>query len=163
MYHQIYKFIVGRQNAQNEGDDQETVSILCCCRRRDQVRHPAETAQLQPTSTQQEATVRRLERGDSPNAGYNLGGIILSFVVWIVHTFVEGTLDTGEIAHMYLYSFMRQMDFFGRVCDGIATITCLVIIGKKIPNQVNRNSFQKIETYHHDLMVYMISSYTERG
>ena len=156
MYHQICKFIIGRGNAQNGGNDQESVSILCCCRRREQARHPADTAQLQPTSTQQETTEQHVERGHSPNAGYNLGGIILSFVVWIVYTFVEGTLDTGEIAHMYLYSFMRQMDFFGRVCDGIATITCLVIIGKKIPNQVNRNSFQKIKTYHHDLMKQVV-------
>ena len=157
MYHQICKFIIGRGNAQNGGNDQESVSILCCCRRRDQVRHPAAPAQLQPTPTQQEATEQQEnERGHSPNAGYNLGGIILSFVVWIVYTFVEGTLDTGEIAHMYLYSFMRQMDFFGRVCDGIATITCLVIIGKKIPNQVNRNSFQKFKTYHHDLMKQVV-------
>ena len=157
MYHQICKFINGRGNAENGGNDQESVSILCCCRRRDQVRHPAETAQLQPTATPQAATEQQeKERGHSPNAGYNLGGIILSFVVWIVYTFVEGTLDTGEIAHMYLYSFMRQMDFFGRVCDGIATITCLVIIGKKIPNQVNRNSFQKIKTYHHDLMKQVV-------
>ena len=67
--------------------------------------------------------------------GYNIAGVLLAFIVWIVIMFMYGLIKTNP--RMGIYKYLRVTEFVViGVINNFVTALCLLVIRNSIPNTV---------------------------